>query len=167
MLPAKPHDSTTPGSPTGVPTRISTRIPGPPLSDASSRIGTQSRAELALLRFDETRSHVAIRGALDVTGTRLIEMRFTSIVTARRLSAIVELDGVTFISSYAMCMVLIASRAIRQRGRLLVLVTKPGPTDEALKATRIHHLVPIVDSAAEAERLIAARESSPHSSGGS
>ena len=68
-----------------------------PLACATASASTQSLAELRIVRFDEERSHIALRGALDVSGTRRVEMLFTSIVTARRLPAIIELQHLTFL----------------------------------------------------------------------
>lgn len=127
-----------------------------PLACATASASTQSLAELRIHRFDEERSHIALRGALDVSGTRRIEMLFTSVVTARRLPSIIELQHLTFLSSYAMCMLVMASRAIRLRGRLLVLVAPQPEIEKVLRATRLHQLIPIAATVAEAEALIEA-----------
>lgn len=111
-------------------------------------------ADLRLLRFDEERTHIALRGALDVAGTRRIEPLFIASVTARRLSTVVEFAEVTFLSSYAMCMLVMASRAIRLRGRVMVLVAPAPQVLAVLRATRLHHLIPIVHTVADADDLV-------------
>lgn len=119
---------------------------------------------LRLYRFDEDRTHIALTGTLDLVATQKIESRFAALVTSRRLSTLVELQRVHFLSSYAMCMLVMASRAIRLRGRLLVLVGPSPNVDQVLRATRLHQLMPIVATVEEAERSIAEHEASHRTS---
>jgi anti-anti-sigma factor len=133
-------------------------VPAPIAQRLQPSASSEQAATLRLLRFDEARTHIALSGALDIAGTRRIEQSFTAMVTARRLSTIIELPRVHFLSSYAMCMLVLASRAIRLRGRLLVLVGPTPDIDRILRATRLHQLMPIVATCEEAERLIAAHE---------
>jgi anti-anti-sigma factor len=114
--------------------------------------------EVVVLALNDHLTHLALRGGFDAAATRTIERLFTQLVPARRLSAMLDFREVTFFSSYAMCMLVMASRAIRHRGRLLVLVAPTSPIDAALRATRLHLLMPFAKDESEARQLIERHE---------
>lgn len=153
MAPFSTNLPAPPSTPSQAPSQ--TPPPTPPRTPDASH----AAPEVGILRLDESRTHVSLRGMLDVGGTQAIEQLFTTVVTSRRLSTLVEVQHVSFLSSYAMCMLVMASRAIRLRGRLLVLVAPTAEIEAVLRATRLHLLMPIASTAEEAMELIARHES--------
>lgn len=115
---------------------------------------SESPAELVEIHLGPLLTHVAVRGDLDIEGTQALETRFAAIVAGRRLPAIVDLSGVGFITSFAIGMLVSASRSLRSRGRLLVLVGPTGKVAEVLAASRLHLAMPIVATEAEARALV-------------
>jgi anti-anti-sigma factor len=115
---------------------------------------SESPAELVEIHLGPLLTHVAIRGNLDIEGTKAVETRFALSVAGRRLPAIVDLSAVGFVTSYAIGMLVSASRSLRSRDRLLVLVGPTGKVAEVLAASRLHLAMPIVATEAEAKALI-------------
>lgn len=114
-------------------------------------------AVLESVRCDETLTHLRLSGTLDVAGMGRIETPFTSLVLARRRPTILEIDQLEFLSSLGVSLLLSASRALRQRGVPFVLVG-PNPAIAALFASlRLHTVMTIVPSLAEALALTESR----------
>lgn len=112
--------------------------------------------ELLIIRCDERCSHVALRGSLDIRGTQRIEPQFTAAVTARHRATIIELQGLTFLASYGLSMIIAASRAIRARKHPFILVGASDEIDAILRATRLHQIMSIVATIDEANALVQA-----------
>lgn len=138
--------------PTPAPTNPAPTTPAPP------NPAPPPAPEVVVLALDERLTHLALRGAFDASATRTIERLFTTLVPARRVSAMLDFRGVSFFSSYAMCMLVMASRSIRHRGRLLVLVAPTPAIEESLRATRLHLLMPFAVDEAEARACIERHE---------
>jgi anti-anti-sigma factor len=114
-------------------------------------------AEVVPVQIDDRLSHVALRGHFDIERTQRIELHFTAQVAGRHRPAIVDLSEATFLSSYAIGILISASRALRNRGPLLVLLRPGAEVAKVLAASRLHLAMPIAASVDEARTLIEAR----------
>ncbi len=114
-------------------------------------------AEVVPVQVDDALSHVALRGHLDIERTQRVELALTAQVASRHRPAIIDLSAATFLSSYAIGVLVATSRSLRNRGHLLVLLN-PGPdVAKVLAASRLHLAMPIAASVEEARLLIAGR----------
>jgi len=112
--------------------------------------------DMQVLEAGDSLSRVALAGMLDLTGVGEVETRFLAATVARGKPAIVDLSEVSFISSLGMGMLLTAVKGLKRKGMKLVLL-KPQPNIVmALKAARLHELLPMTDDNAQALQLLAA-----------
>ncbi len=124
-----------------------------------------SLATLTVRDAGDHRSHVVLRGSLSIEETQAIEPAFTAAVTARRRATVVELAEVTFLASYALSMLVSASRALRLRKHPFILVAPNPDVDSLLRSTRLHQIMSIAPTLDEAFALIAEAESGEPSVG--
>ena len=110
--------------------------------------------QLTVLRADESITHVAILGRLDIEGVNQVADRFVFTTTSARTSALVDLSQVTFIASLGMGMLVGAAKAVQRHGTKMVLVAPPRLVREALVAAGIDHVIPIAASEAEAREML-------------
>ena len=110
--------------------------------------------QLTVLRADESITHVAIVGRLDIEGVNHIADRFVFTTTSPRTSALVDLSQVTFIASLGMGMLVGAAKAIQRHGTKMVLVAPPHLVHHALVAAGIDHVIPIAANEEEALQMV-------------
>lgn len=118
-----------------------------------------SPATLTVRDAGDHLSHVVLRGSLSIEETQAIESAFTAAVTVRRRATIVELAEVSFLASYAISMLVSASRGVRLRKHPFILVAPTPDVDALLRSTRLHQIMSIVPTLEEAFALIAETES--------
>jgi anti-sigma B factor antagonist len=113
-------------------------------------------ASLREIRLDETISHLALAGELDLRGSQAVELRLTALTAARKLPTVLDLSEVTFMASHAIGLLVSCSRALTQRGQILILVAPQPKVAEVFAKTRLHLVMPIVPSLDQALLLAAA-----------
>lgn len=91
-------------------------------------------------------THVTLVGSLDLKGTNEIDVKFQGAVAPRRQPTIVDMSGVSFISSLAMGMLVSAATSLRRNNRKMVLLNPNEDIAQAIRHARIEILLPIVDS---------------------
>jgi anti-anti-sigma factor len=99
--------------------------------------------ELRIIEADETHSHVALKGKLDIQGTAAIELRFSTATAARGKPTLVDLSEVDFIASLGMGMLISCARTLSRKGVRMVLVDPQLLVEKTLKAAGIQQIVPI------------------------
>jgi anti-sigma B factor antagonist len=87
---------------------------------------------------------VALSGRLDLEGTQAIGDRFTFATTTRRAGVVIDLAGVTALSSIGIRLLLTAAKAQANRGGKLVLAGPQPFVRKVLEAAGIDQVVPIV-----------------------
>ena len=110
--------------------------------------------QLTVLRADESITHVAIVGRLDIEGVNQVADRVVLTTTSARTSALVDLSQVTFIASLGMGMLVGAAKAIQRHGTKMVLVAPPHLVHHALVAAGIDHVIPIAANEEEALQMV-------------
>ena len=111
--------------------------------------------ELTVIRSDDSITHVAILGRLDVEGVNHIADRFVFTTTTPRKAALVDVSHVTFIASLGMGMLVGAAKSLQRHGTRMVLVAPTGLVQHALVAAGIDRIIPI--AATEDEALVMVR----------
>jgi len=110
--------------------------------------------ELTVIRADDSITHVAMLGRLDVQGVNLIQSRFVFNITSRRRAALVDVSAVTFIASLGMGMLVGAAKALQRQGAKMVLLAPTSMVRQALEAAGINHVIPIAQAEEEALQLL-------------
>lgn len=110
--------------------------------------------QLHIIRADDSITHLAILGRLDIQGVSRIQDQFVFNTAARRKSTLVDLSQVTFIASLGMGMLVSVAKSLQRGGSKMVLL---GPTDlvqHALEAAGINQVIPIAREEAAALQLL-------------
>lgn len=94
----------------------------------------------------DTLTHVEIIGALDVPGTRAIELKFTASTAGRHKPVIIDLSKVTFISSAALGMLVQVARTLHFDKHSTVLLAPNETIAHAIRIAKLDSMMPIVQS---------------------
>ena len=106
--------------------------------------------EIKIIEMDETYTHIALSGRLDVIGAGEIENKFIGFVVARKKNAVVDLSEVSFLGSMGIRVIISAAKALGLENKILILL-KPKPlVKEVLDASGIGTLIAIEDDEAVA-----------------
>jgi anti-anti-sigma factor len=110
--------------------------------------------QLTVLRADDSITHVAILGRLDIEGVNHIADRFVFTTTTPRKATLVDLSEVTFIASLGMGMLVGAAKSLQRHGTKMVLVAPTDLVQHALVAAGIDHVIPIAASEEDALEML-------------
>jgi anti-anti-sigma factor len=99
--------------------------------------------EIALEEMSDNIAKVVLRGRFDTTGAVVIELPFNKAVTERR-RIVVDLSGVTFLSSYAIRVLLVGAKMAGGKGGKLVILCPEGNVAKVLKTAGTDALIPIL-----------------------
>jgi len=97
---------------------------------------------------------ITLAGRMDVQGTQEIDLKFTG-YTAKQLAVIVDMSGVNFLASIGIRTLLLAAKAVSQRGGKMVLLNPDGNVTKILEMAGIDTLIPISRSLDEARLAVA------------
>src|SRR5262245_11462740 len=99
---------------------------------------------------------IRLKGRLDLEGTDAADLKLTSLAAARKGFVIVDLDGVEFMSSIGVSVIVRVARACTSRqGRLVLLKPRPNVHD-VLTRTSIDQIIPIFGDLQEARTAVLA-----------
>jgi len=110
--------------------------------------------QLNIIRADDSITHLAILGSLDVQGVNRIQDQFVFQTTARRKATLVDVSQVTFIASLGMGMLVNVAKGLRRQGVKMVLLGPPELVRRALEAAGIQQVIPIASEEAAALELL-------------
>lgn len=99
-------------------------------------------------------SYVVLEGRLDATGVEEIEQPFTEATSARGLPAVVDLSGITFMSSLGIGMLFAHTKRLKKAGCKLVLLNPQGMVEAVLKTSKMDKVMPLFYDPAEAIRAV-------------
>jgi anti-sigma B factor antagonist len=86
---------------------------------------------------------IRLSGDLDINGVRKISLRFTTLSSTQRRPTIVDLSGVTFITSIGVGMLLTNASTLRAEGKVMIIL-KPTPNvEKVLKLANLPEVLPI------------------------
>ena len=88
--------------------------------------------------------HLILNGRLDLEGTQAIEQGFSFATTVRKESIIVDLAGVSFMSSIGIRLLLTAAKAQVNRGGKIVLAAPQPMVRKVFEMAGIDKLIPLV-----------------------
>jgi len=109
--------------------------------------------ELNLIHSDDTYTHIALVGKLDVGGVGEIENKFLGYTAARKKSAVVDISGVNFLGSMGLRILLDAAKTLNREKKKLILLAPQPLVNEVLDASGIGDVVAIETDPAAAVAL--------------
>lgn len=98
---------------------------------------------LKILREDDSITHVALVGRLDVQGVSDIQYEFHCHTILQPRSTVVDLSQVTFMASIGIGMILSAAKHIERHGSKMVLVNPSPLVRQTLETSALHQVIPI------------------------
>lgn len=110
--------------------------------------------QLTVIRADDSVTHLALSGRLDVQGVNAVQNQFSFQATARHRATLVDLSEVTFMASLGIGMLVESARALRHRGVKMVLLAPTADVRKTLEAAGIHQVIPIAATADAASALL-------------
>lgn len=99
-------------------------------------------------------SYVALEGRLDATGAEEMERTFTQAITARGLPAVVDISGVTFMSSLGIGFLFAHTKRLKKAGCKLVLLNPKAMVEAVLKTSKMDKVMPLVYELDAAIRIV-------------
>lgn len=112
-------------------------------------------AELELTEQQEHHVKVTIKGRLDTEGVGQLETRFNATVCPAAKHTILDMSGVTFLSSMGIRMLVSASKTLSRRGARMVLLSPKGLVRESILSASLDQIIALVDSDEDAVRVLA------------
>ena len=98
-------------------------------------------------------ARVALTGKLDIAGAEVIALPFAALSGAKQ-GIIVDMSGVSFISSIGIRHILMAAKALSRRNGRLVLLKPTEMVVDVLTTAGIASIIPIAETDAQAMALI-------------
>ncbi|MEO0650954.1 MAG: STAS domain-containing protein [Planctomycetota bacterium] len=98
--------------------------------------------QLEVVEEPNSITRVVLDGRLDSPGVDAIETRFNAALTHGG-HGLVDMSGVSFLSSMGVRMLISAAKAVGRRGHKLVLVAPQELVAEALQHSSIDELIPV------------------------
>jgi anti-sigma B factor antagonist len=92
---------------------------------------------------------ISLAGRFDIEGAQQIDLRFTGL-TANQKAVVVDLAGVNFLASIGIRTLVLAAKAIAQRGGKMVLLNPDDNVTKVLEMAGIDTLIPISRSLEDA-----------------
>jgi anti-anti-sigma factor len=106
--------------------------------------------ELNLIHSDDTYTHIALVGKLDVGGVGEIENKFLGYTAARKKNAIVDISSISFLGSMGLRVILDAAKSLNREQKKLIMLNPQPMVNEVLEASGIGDIVAIEHDTAAA-----------------
>jgi anti-anti-sigma factor len=99
-------------------------------------------------------SYVTLQGRLDATGVEEMEEPFAAATTARGLPAVVDISGISFMSSLGIGFLFATTKRLKKVGCKLVLLNPKGMVQAVLKTSKMDKVMPLFYELEEAVRAV-------------
>ena len=109
--------------------------------------------ELFIHERDEI-SYVALEGRFDATGVEEMDQPFTEATTGRGLPTIVDMSGITFMSSLGIGFLFANTKKLKKAGCKLVLLNPKGMVESVLRTSKMDKVMPIAYELDEALQFL-------------
>lgn len=110
--------------------------------------------QLKIIRADDSITHVAILGRLDVEGVNDIQYEFHHQTTSQPKATIVDLSRMTYIASLGIGMLVSTAKYLDRHGAKMVLLGPSELVRKTLEAAGLDHLIPIANEETAALELL-------------
>jgi anti-anti-sigma factor len=109
--------------------------------------------EIKAIQLEDTYTHIALIGKMDVGGVGEIENKFLGYTAARKKNTLVDISGVNFLGSMGLRIFLDAAKSLAREKKQLILLNPQQLVGEVLEASGIGDLVSIQNDEAAAIAL--------------
>jgi serine/threonine-protein kinase RsbW len=109
--------------------------------------------ELIIHQRDDI-SYVSLEGRLDATAVEEMEQAFAEATTARELPTVVDMSGITFMSSLGIGFLFTNTKKLKKAGYKLVLLNPQGMVESVLRTSKMDKVMPIAYDLDEAIRIV-------------
>ena len=99
--------------------------------------------ELSTEQLAEGIERISLVGRLDSVGVQDIDLRFTTLMSTRKVLAVVDLSAVSFLASIGIRTLVTNARAQKLRGGAMVLASPQPLVAEVLKTAGIDEVIPV------------------------
>ena len=99
--------------------------------------------EIKEITTDQTITHLALIGRLDLAGVEQVELKFTTLVVARAKPSLIDLSELEFIASIGLRMFLSCAKTLKNKNTKLVLLKPTEQVLEILTTVGFDKLIPI------------------------
>ncbi len=99
-------------------------------------------------------SYVALEGRLDATAAEELEQPFAEATSGRGLPTVVDMSGITFMSSIGIGFLFVHTKRLKKAGCKLVLLSPKGMVEAVLKTSKMDKVMPLFYELDEAIRAI-------------
>ncbi len=113
--------------------------------------------EIKEIGTDDSYTHLALIGRLDVVGVGDVENKFIGYTVSRKKNAVVDLAGVSFLGSMGIRLFLSSAKALDLENKKLILVNPKPLVQEVLETSGITNLIALEDNTEAA--ILKAKES--------
>jgi len=110
--------------------------------------------ELTVVDLDQNIGHLELKGRLDPQGTKAVDGRFRNETALRNRPVIVDMSGVTFITSLGIGLLIDCATTVKRNGFDFILVQPSGHVHQVLRKTGIYKIIPSAESVSDAVALI-------------
>ncbi len=110
--------------------------------------------ELKAIQMDDRLTHVLLSGRLDTAAAREFEPEFLAHTIAPGKPALVDLAGLTFLSSMGIRMLLSAAIELNKKGSKVALLNMPPLAEKAVRASGLDLVMSVAHNYEEAVRLL-------------
>ena len=107
-----------------------------------------------LIRERDDIAHVCLVGRFDATGVEQIEEQFSHLIVNRGLPTVVDMSGVTFMSSLGIGFLFANTKQLRRVGCKLILLKPEKLVESVLRTSKMDKVMPIVSTLEEALQLL-------------
>jgi len=114
--------------------------------------------ELEIKNQSDQITHLALRGRLDTAGVGEVEVGFTAHTVPRAKPLLLDMSGVTFLSSLGLRMLLTVAKALNRRGVRTVLLSLQPAVRQVLSLSGYDQVLPIYDDEGPAVAFLAGGE---------
>ena len=112
--------------------------------------------EINAEKLDGGITKVRLAGRMDVQGTSAIETRFTAYTVADKGAVVVDMADVTFLASIGIRALILAAKALQQRGGRIALLNPDAAVRKVLEMAGVDSLIPVCDSLDAARAAVTA-----------
>jgi anti-anti-sigma factor len=102
-------------------------------------------AEIVVVEANDTLTHIALRGRLDLTGVEKVEEELARQTVARRKPAIVDITAVDLLPSIGIGMLIKTARSMHSYG-LIFGVVATGNSKHILERLKVDTIFPIAET---------------------
>ncbi len=99
-------------------------------------------------------SYVSLAGRLDATGVEELEQSFTEATTGRGLPTVVDMSGITFMSSLGIGFLFANTKKLKKAKCKLVLLNPTGMVETVLKTSKMDKVMPLFYDLSEAVKAV-------------